>query len=418
MDIWARVGVERNDMKLKPNHKDAIAVRGFSFAGTAQGIKGSPRKKDVALIYSSASETLVAGVFTRNKVCAAPVKLCRANLKTGRARLVVVNSGCANAATGASGLKDAKAVTDFAANAFGLNPHEVFVCSTGRIGMRLPVNKVKAGIVAGKARLHPEGFRRAGQAILTTDAYEKNAFYRGKLGGKNFSIAVMAKGAGMIHPNMATMLCFVTTDLKFERAALQSLLQEAVEPTLNSLTVDGDTSTNDTVLLLANGMADNAAIKSGSSAYRSVLKTLTALLEDIAYKIALDGEGATKCLMISVHGAKNHGDAKKIAKAIGNSPLVKTAAFGCDPNWGRILSAAGNSGAEVSEEKTTIRMGGRILFSKGAIHEKNATPVNRYLKANRRVAIDVGVGSGPGRARVLASDLTYDYVKLNADYHT
>lgn len=405
-------------MKAKKITPTGFLVPGFSFTGTAQGIKADVRKKDVALIYSSEPTTLVAGVFTLNKVCAAPVKLCRENLKTARGRLVVVNSGCANAATGQRGLKDAKEIVGFAAKTFGLSPDEVFVCSTGRIGMKLPVGKVKAGIIAGKARLHPEGFRRAGQAILTTDAYEKNVFYSGRLGGKKFSIAVMAKGAGMIHPNMATMLCYVMTDLKFERAALQSLLQEAVNPTLNSLTVDGDTSTNDTVLLLANGMAGNVAIKTGSAAYRSILKILTAMLEDIAYKIALDGEGATKCMRISVRGAKNPDDAKKTAKAIGNSPLVKTAVFGCDPNWGRILSAAGNSGADVFEEKTTIRIGGLVLFSKGAIHEKNAGPVNRYLKDNRRVMIDVVVGAGSGKARVLASDLTYDYVRLNADYHT
>ena len=391
---------------------------GFFFAGTAQGIKADARKKDVALIYSSEPATLVAGVFTLNKICAAPVKICRENLQKGRARLVVVNSGCANAATGKSGLKDAKEVVSFAAKTFGLSPSEIFVCSTGRIGMKLPADKVKAGIISGKALLHPEGFRRAGQAILTTDAYEKNAFYSGRLGGKKFSIAIMAKGAGMIHPNMATMLCYVTTDLKFERVALQSILQEAVDPTLNSLTVDGDTSTNDTVLLLANGLAGNVAIKKGSSDYRSIFKILTVLLEDIAYKIALDGEGATKCMRISVRGAKKSSDAKKIAKAIGNSPLVKTATFGCDPNWGRILSAAGNSGVDVVEEKITIRIGGLVLFSKGTIHEKNTNPVNRYLKANRCVMIDVIVGTGQGKASVLGSDLTCDYVKLNADYHT
>jgi len=228
----------------------------------------------------------------------------------------------------------------------------------------------------------------------------------------------MAKGAGMIAPNMATMLSYIVTDLNISKTVLQSLLKEAVDETLNCLTVDGDTSTNDTVLMLASGLAGNKAIKKNGFTYKKIKKTLVNLLEYICILIASDGEGATKCIRIHVSGAKNESDAKKVAKAIANSPLVKTAMFGNDPNWGRILCAAGYSEADVVEENTTIKLGKYKVFSKGKPFNQNEKPASRYLKSNKLIDVFIDLGRGKGRGRAYGCDLTYDYVKLNAEYRT
>lgn len=396
----------------------SIIIPGFSFAGLACSIKNGKNQKDFAAIFSHSPQTTMAGVFTQNAIKAAPVQLCQKNLKKRRGQLILVNSGIANAATGKAGLKDALAINQKAARVFGLSSQSIFVCSTGKIGPRLPIAKMLQTLPQLKKSLSEASLFDFAQAICTTDAYIKVASLKSRIGKKKYTLAMIAKGAGMIHPKMATLLCFVVTDCKIEKSALQKMLRSSVDDTLNSLTVDGDTSTNDTVLMMANGLAGNAAITTTSPAYRGVAENLKTLLEKIAVLIALDGEGATKCLKIFVHGAPHGQEAKKIAKAIGNSPLVKTAAFGNDPNWGRILCAAGYSSTSVSEKNTVIKIGPTTVFNKGRSYPETEKKVSRYLRNSKIVDIDVRVGSGKGQARVFASDLTYDYVKLNADYHT
>lgn len=395
-----------------------MKIAGFQFAGLHCGIKAKTSQKDLGIIYSTQSETVVAGVFTTNRIMAAPVRLCRQNLKSGSGRLVVINSGIANTATGKDGIKDARETARHAARVFGLKQGEIFVSSTGRIGERVPLDKIKAGISRAKRNLSQKNFYRCAQAIMTTDAYAKVAWTKGRLTGKAYTIAVMAKGAGMIAPNMATMLCYVLTDLKITRGVMQTLLKEAVDETLNCLTVDNNTSPNDTVLMLASGLAANRIFQKSSPAYNTVKKKLIHLLDYISLLIAADGEGATRCFRVYVAGAKSPADAKRIARTVANSPLVKTAVFGSDPNWGRILCAAGYSGARIIEDKTTIRIGKTTVFSRGRPRPATKKRVAAYLKNNKLVDIFIDIALGSARAHAYGCDLTYDYVKLNAEYHT
>lgn len=396
----------------------SIIIPGFSFGGLSCGIKIGKKQKDLAAIFSHNPQTTLAGVFTQNAIKAAPVQVCQKNLKKKYGQLILVNSGIANAATGQAGLKDANTMSRKAGPIFGLSPDSIFICSTGKIGPRLPLNKMIRALPELKKQLNENSLHDFAQAICTTDAYIKVASVKGQIGKKKYTLAVIAKGAGMIHPKMATLLCFVVTDCKIEKSALQKMLKNSVDDTLNSLTVDGDTSTNDTVLMMANGLAGNIPITTTSLNYSGVENNLKILLEKTAILIALDGEGATKCLRISVTGAGTNVQAKNIAKGIGNSPLVKTAAFGNDPNWGRILCAAGYSESSVSEKNTVIKIGPTIVFHKGKSYSTTAKKVSNYLKTHKIIDIMVRVGSGKGQARVFASDLTYAYIKLNADYRT
>lgn len=396
-----------------------IIIPGFQFAGIHCGIKDSARKKDLTLIYSEEPTTMVDGVFTRNKVVAAPVLVCKDVVKKGHARLVVINSGVANACTGERGLKDARDTQKLAAKCFDLDPSEVLVCSTGKIGDFLPMKAIESGIPKAQDLLSEKNFLEAVKGIMTTDQYPKYASTTGQLNGAKYHMAVLAKGAGMLRPDMATMLAYVVTDLAFTKKAMGEIFRRAVEVTLNRITVDGDTSTNDTVLILANGRANNKPIQSGSAAAKEVEVKLTALLEDMARKIALDGEGATKCCDVLIRGAKNEADAKKIAYAIGNSPLVKTALFGCDPNWGRIMAAVGYSGAQIIPEKIAINIGPHAVVRNGiGVKATQPAVVSSYIKKNKHMEISVTLGMGKGAYHVYMSDLTYDYVHLNAEYHT
>lgn len=388
---------------------------GFEFAGMPCGIKDK-NQKDLAVILARADKTTVAGMFTKNRVCAAPVKICQKHVKKNQVKAIIINSGNANAATGRSGFKNSQIICETVAKKFALKSFQVLPCSTGKIGVPLPMGKIISGIK--NIKLHARGFLDCAQAICTTDAYVKTAVHHGKIDGKKFTIAIMAKGAGMIHPNMATMLCYIVTDLKIQNSVLKNLLKESVDQTLNCLSVDGDTSTNDTVLMMASGVCGNKDFKTNSSRYKQIQKTLTSLLEKISILIAKDGEGATKCLRINVSGAMSQQDAKKVAKAIVNSPLVKTAMFGCDPNWGRILAAVGYAGARVDENKTVIKIGAIPVFSKGKPLGKNEKRASVYLRKNQIVDIFANLGLGKSHAKTYGSDLTYDYVKLNAMYHT
>lgn len=397
-----------------------IKIPGFQFSGIHCGIKDSSRKKDLSLIFSEEPDTIVDGVFTKNKVVAAPVEICKKIIKKGKAQLIVVNSGIANACTGPKGMANALRTQKEAAKLFNLSPSSVLISSTGKIGDQLPMKPLISGLQTAKEKLNSKNFYEATQGIMTTDQYPKFASSRSKINGKDFSIAVLAKGAGMLRPDMATMLAYVLTDLKVSRATLKKIFRSAVNQTLNRITVDGDTSTNDTVIMMANGRANNKEFSATSPAGKKVEKILINLLEDMAKKIALDGEGATTCCTVFVKGAKSQADAKKIAYAIGNSPLVKTALFGNDPNWGRIMAATGYSGAFVKQDKISIQMGPYLLVKNGMgciTDAKKIAKVSQYMK-QREIEMTVDIKQGQADFHIFMSDLTYDYIHLNAEYHT
>lgn len=395
-----------------------ISIPGFVFSGIPCGIKEKKGQRDLAAIYATEPKTLISGVFTQNQMRAAPARWCQKNIGDGVGRLVLINSGNANAATGKRGWKDCVKIAFAAAKVFAVKPSQVFLCSTGKIGVPLPVKKITFHLIKLKRHCGAKNFFHAAQAILTTDRGIKVAFAKGQIGKTAYTMAVMAKGAGMIHPNLATMLCFVLTDLKLKPSTLDALLTGSVDQTLNCLSVDGDTSTNDTVLMLASSLAKNKPFGKHTRAFRSVASTLTALLEDAALQIAADGEGATKCFIVSVRGAKTTNDARKVAHAIASSTLVKTALFGNDPNWGRILCATGYSGAKVTEAKTSISLGPVRVFARGNPVGKNERHAARYLRQNKLIDITVDLSLGRKRARAIGCDLTYDYVHLNAEYRT
>lgn len=396
----------------------SVIIPGFQFAGVHCGIKDNPRKKDLTLIYSEEPLTLIEGVFTTNKVTAAPVEVCKKSIRKGKAQLIVINSGVANACTGAQGMKDALETQKYAAQLFQLDRSQVMVCSTGKIGDFLPMQKLKEGLIKAKDWLDPKSFLEAAKGIMTTDQFVKWGCTKGKLQGKKYTLAVMTKGAGMLRPDMATMLTFIVTDLNVDKATLKTIFRRTIDRTLNRVTVDGDTSTNDTVLMMANGRAGNVSFTADSPEGAQIEKQLMSLLTDMAKKITLDGEGATKCTKIIVNGAKNQSDAKKIAYSVGNSPLVKTALFGCDPNWGRIMAAVGYSGAKIKPEKINIAIGPYWVAKQGMNSgEYKAKDVSKYLK-KKDVEIRIDCNVGNADFFVYASDLTYDYIHLNAEYHT
>lgn len=388
-----------------------VSPKGFHGAGLHCGLK--KRKKDLGWIYSD-MPCQVAGVFTTNLVQAAPVTYTKALVKKGQAQAIIVNSGNANACTGEQGLKDTATMAQLAGAALAIDPGLVAVASTGIIGQTLPMATVAQGI----ASLPKEG---AGhdfqQAILTTDTCEKSVVYQTEIAGQLVTMAGCGKGSGMIHPNMATMLGFVTTDAAIEQTLLQELLAELTETTFNQITVDGDTSTNDMVLVLANGQAGNPVIQPNTSEYHAFKELLAAVLTTLAKAIAKDGEGATKLIEVVTRGALDDLQARMISKTIVGSPLVKTALFGKDPNWGRILCAIGYSGADLDANQLTIRIGELPVFAQGvpAVFGKEA--MAQYLEgAELLIQVDLAQGTGQGRA--WGCDLTYDYVKINALYHT
>jgi glutamate N-acetyltransferase/amino-acid N-acetyltransferase len=383
---------------------------------TASGVRAGIRKKrpDLGLIVAGDGAT-AAAVFTQNKFQAAPVLLSKAALKksAGRVKAVVVNAGCANAVTGREGLDAAKRVRTRAAELLHCAEEEVFLASTGVIGVVLPDKKVRDFLPDAVSRLSVGGIDALSHAMLTTDVGPKVAQATFTIGGKRGRLVGVAKGAGMIHPNMATMLGFVMTDANIDAATLQKMLKIAVDGSFNSISVDGDTSTNDTVLLLASAKLGNAA-KADLSDFQ---RALNALCRDLAWMIVRDGEGAIRVMELEVTGAKNDRDAKLAAHAIATSPLVKTALHGGDPNWGRILAAVGRSGARFSLRKISLHAGTIALVENGApaaYREKDAAKVF----SRERVPLRVDLGVGTARAVVLSSDLGHDYVSLNADYRS
>ena len=389
--------------------------QGFTAAGVRAGIKKNGNL-DVAVIYTQ-KEAAVAGVFTKNLVAAAPVHLSKIVVGTGTAHAVVANAGCANACTGEQGIRDAEAMATIAANELGCRQDDVIVASTGLIGSNIPMDKMTSGIKDAVKNLSREGSVNAGNAIITTDTYSKACATEVMIGGVEVRFGAIAKGSGMIRPDMATMLCFITTDADIDQKLLQEALRDATEVSFNCMTVDGDMSTNDSVVVLANGAAGNKKIVDKGSDYQTFYETLKTICIELAKRIAADGEGASKFLTINVTGAESFADAKKVGMSVANSPLVKTAFFGQDANPGRTICAVGYSGVHVVPEKITIKFGGLTVYDKGLVTKFDADEMRKVL-ADHDITVDIELGLGSAQATVYTCDLTFAYVKINADYTT
>jgi glutamate N-acetyltransferase / amino-acid N-acetyltransferase len=386
------------------------SAQGFQAAGVACGIK--PRgEKDMALIVSDVPAG-AAATFTTNLVKAAPVKVSMRHMGNGKIRGVVINAGCANACTGVGGIADAKAMVEHAAKELGTKPREWLVCSTGRIGNRLPMPQVRKGIEKAAAKLGAKNGAEAAKAIMTTDTRRKEFAMRFKVDGRKVTIGGMAKGAGMIHPNMATMLCVITTDASIDRAALKSCVDDAVEQSFNRISVDGDTSTNDTVIVLANGLSGTNLLKSYHPQFDLFKKTLTHVMRKLARMIVEDGEGITRVVDVVIKGAANAQEAKLAALAVAKSELIKTSWTGGDPNWGRIMAALGYSGARVREEMVEIFYDGLLAVVNG---QPSKTPLVKLRKLVRKpkFTITIHLHSGMGEYSILTTDLTEEYVRIN-----
>ena len=386
------------------------SATGFTAAGVACGIK--PRgEKDLALIVSQVPAE-AAATFTTNLVKAAPVKVTMKHMHNGRIRGVVINAGCANACTGVAGIADAKKMVEITADEFDSKPKEWLVCSTGRIGTRLPMPKIRKGIEKAAKKLDTKNGVEAAKAIMTTDTRRKEFAMRFKVDGRKVTIGGMAKGAGMIHPNMATMLCVVTTDASIDRPALKACVDEAVEQSFNRISVDGDTSTNDTVIVLANGLSGTNLLKSYHPQFGLFKKTLTHVMRKLARMIVEDGEGITRVVDVVVKGAASGQDAKLAALAIAKSELIKTSWAGGDPNWGRLMAALGYSGARVREEMVEIFYDGFLAVSGG---QPSKTPLVKLKKVARqpKFTITIQLHLGMGEYSILTTDLTEEYVVIN-----
>ena len=406
------------------------APGGFLSAGVSAGLRASGNgRADLALVHCPGG-AVAAGTFTQNMVAAAPVQYCRRVLAAraadgGPVHAVLVNAGQANAATGAAGLADAEAAAGRVAEALGTDPGAVLLESTGVIGQRIKMEGLLAGVPAAAAALGaaPADAARAAAAITTTDLVTKAAALEVEVGRRTFRVGGMAKGSGMIHPNMATMLGVVTCDAPVAPPLWRRILKEAVTNSFNQITVDGDTSTNDTVLALASGHAGGPVIEdAGSAEARALQGAVTALCQACAKAIAYDGEGATMLLEVQVEGANFQDAALAIAKSVAGSQLVKAALFGCDPNWGRIACAAGYAGAQFAQDQLDIWLGETHLLERGQPVAFDAAQASAYLRETQErhgtVEVRVRVGAGPGAAQAWGCDLSYDYVKINAEYTT
>ncbi len=389
--------------------------KGFRFAGLASGIKKKPGVLDLGLIVSDPVATC-AGVFTQNKVVAAPVQLTRPVVQGGRCCAVLVNSGNANACTGEQGLASAEQTAQLLAEQLKVDRNEIALASTGVIGVQLPLAPFQQHLASLVDSLAAEAALTVAEAIRTTDAFAKVSAVEGE--GHPYRILGLAKGAGMIHPNMATMLGFVMTDANVEQSFLQATLKEAVNRSFNSITVDRDTSTNDMVLVLANGAAGNEQIQAGSVEAESFAEELHQVLLDLAKMIVQDGEGATKLVEIRVSGARSESEARQVACSVATSSLVKTAFFGEDANWGRIIAAAGYSGADIDPDRIAISFEDVAVARNGmAVANLDEAAATAVLKQPEfTVHLDLGLGSSVWS--YYTSDLGYEYVKINADYRT
>lgn len=401
-----------------PNQPPVAALPvGFSAAGIHCGIKSDSQKPDLALFVSDRPST-TAGVFTTNLVCGAPVKVSRDRLPRASARAVVINSGNSNAATGEHGIADAKQMTAWVAEEIGASPDDVLVASTGVIGRFLPMQVLQSGIpaVARELASSPEAFHRAARAMMTTDTFPKQATQSLKLGDKTVRISGACKGAAMIAPNMATMLCVIMTDARLSAEDCQTMLRKSVVDSFNCISVDGHESTSDTVILMANG-ASGAALTTNDERL-AFQKALDEVAMKLATDIIRDAEGAHHFVELNVTGCRTRDDAFRIAKAIADSPLVKTAICGADPNWGRVISAAGYAGVPLKEADMSLHINGFLLYQSGAPVEFDAKAVSNSIRENRNVTVDLKLTHGSERIRFWTCDLTKEYVELNADYTT
>lgn len=406
--------IKNNASMFQDNRMNTIQCIGFQATGVAAGLKKNGRN-DLGLIFSRVPAT-AAGVFTQNRVQAAPVVLDRERIKTGVCQAVLVNSGNANCCTGEQGMRDAREMARLAASALDIPEESVLVASTGVIGQLLPVDKIQKSLPSLVQSLRPDGFMMLAEAIMTTDTVPKVVSRKGTLDGKVFTVTGTAKGAGMIAPNMATMLCFVCTDVGATADQLHHCLYASVEQSFNRITIDGDTSTNDTALILANGLS-GAIIQSPANlaVFQDVLNDV---LVTLAKMLVKDGEGATKLVEIRVRGAATDRDARKIAETVAGSSLVKTAIFGEDANWGRILAAAGRAGVAFEPERMDIFFNDVLMFSRGsgrgaAVEDE----VTKVLKLSEFV-ITIDLHSGGCQTSVWTCDFSVEYVRINADYRS
>jgi glutamate N-acetyltransferase/amino-acid N-acetyltransferase len=393
-----------------------FSVPGYKAWGIHSGVKKTD-KKDLAII-SSDREAAIAGVFTKNRVKAASILLNMARVKTGKGQAIIANSGCANACTGKRGLADARTTAEIAARELGIRPEAVCVASTGVIGEFLPMSKMATGISTAVGLLSASGWEQAAEAILTTDLFPKLAIVQEEIGGKTVTIAGVAKGSGMIHPNMATMLCFIVTDANISAPMLKKTLLASTESSFNKITVDGDMSTNDMILCMANNAAGNKRPGVGSKdskKFQACLNTVTSLL---AKQVVKDGEGATKFVEIEVRNARNPLEAKRAAVTVARSSLVKTALYGEDANWGRIMAALGYSGVEMDETRTDIYIGKSRLVEKGLGQGKIAEREATLALKQREVKIIIDLHKGRATSSVWTCDMSSEYVKINASYRS
>ena len=392
--------------------------RGFRAASVASGIKKATGALDLALIFSELPQTTAAGVFTTNLAAAAPVVLSRRSLQEsrGQARAVVINSGNANACTGAEGLSVAEQTAVAAATLLDVAPEQTLVASTGVIGVPLEPRLILNQLPTLKENLSVENASSLARAIMTTDTTPKSYVLRSRIDGEAVHLAGVAKGSGMIHPRLATLLCFITTDARVGPRMLHYLLCAAVEVSFNRVSVDGDTSTNDSVIAMANG-ASGVAVRPGNQSRAWFLAGLTHLCQTLARMIARDGEGAKKLVTVEVRGAKSDADAERVARAVANSPLVKTAVAGSDPNWGRIICAAGYSGASFNPEKVDILVNDLFLCRKGVDARFDEATARRELDL-KELTLRLDLHAGRGSSRFWTCDLTRDYITINASYRT
>ena len=396
-------------------HKTAGVTypQGFKAAGVRAGIKKSGNL-DVAVIHTE-KVAAVAGVFTQNLVAAAPVHLSKIVVGTGTAHAIVANAGCANACTGEQGVRDAEQMAQVAADALGCKQDDVIVASTGLIGSYLPMDKMTAGIKDAAQKLSRDGSVNAGNAIVTTDTYSKACATEVTIGGVEVRFGAIAKGSGMIRPDMATMLCFITTDADIDQKLLQTALSDATKVSFNMITVDGDESTNDSVVVLANGAAGNKKIVAKDADYEKFSETLRTICVELAKRIAADGEGATKFLTVNVTGAKSFADAKRVGMSVANSPLVKTAFFGENFNPGRVICAVGYSGVAIVPSEVVIKFGGVPVYANGVMPDVDKDAMKKIL-AEHDIVIDIDINSGNETATIYTQDLSYRYVAVNAEY--
>lgn len=395
---------------------NVCAPRGFRAAGALGGIKAGSTKFDVALVASDRIAS-AAAVYTTNKVQAAPLHLCREYLQDGNAHAVVLNSGNANACTGDQGMDNARAMSIQVGQGLGVSDKDVLVCSTGVIGVQLDMEAVQAGIAGVLSVLQEDGGDDAAVAIMTTDTVPKTSALSLDMEGETVYVGGMAKGSGMIAPNMATMLGLITTDANVSPNLLREMLSLAVTRSFNCITVDGDMSTNDTVIALANGAAGGPELQPDTPSAAALSEAIEKVCRDLARQIARDGEGATKLVAIEVTGASNEDEARQVGLSVANSNLVKTAVFGRDPNWGRILCAMGYAGVPMDPQNVAVSLCGTQIYGSGSgLPFDHKALVEAMSAADIPISIDLA--SGTARAEVFTCDLSYDYVRINAEYTT